>query len=152
MAAQQTIVVDHLARLDDGSIVIAGIDGNHEHIAPLRGTPWDTAATTRAGGPFGIGQVVDLGFSRRSGTPPLVEARVVEEESVNPLGRLPDGEDTAREETATDEDEMIDDDDTAETQQKLAAVPEDVGNQTRDRRHSSGSSLTWRRESQLNRS
>jgi hypothetical protein len=92
MAAQQTIVVDHLARLEDGSIVVAGIDGNHEHITPLRGTPWDTAATTRAGGAFGIGEVVDLGFSRRSGTPPLVEERVVEEESVTLLGRLPDGE------------------------------------------------------------
>ncbi len=92
MAAQQTIVVDHLARLEDGSIVVSGIDGNHEHIAPLRGRPWDTASTARAGGPFGIGEVVDLGFSRRSGTPPLVEERAVEEEAITALGRLPDGE------------------------------------------------------------
>ena len=77
MTAQQTIVVDHLARLEDGSIVVAGIDGNHEHIAPLRGLPWDTAATTRGGGPFGIGVAVDLGFSRRSGSQPLVEQREV---------------------------------------------------------------------------
>src|SRR2546429_2692004 len=75
MTAQQTIVVDHLARLEDGSIVVAGIDGNHEHIAPLRGSPWDTAATTRAGGPFGIGVAVDIGFSPRRGAPPLVEER-----------------------------------------------------------------------------
>src|SRR2546421_1342549 len=92
MTPQQMIVVDHLARLDDGSVVVAGIDGNHEHIAPLRGAPWDTAATARGGGPFGIGQAVDLGFSRRVGTPPLVEERQVEEDRVAPLGRLPDGQ------------------------------------------------------------
>ena len=92
MTASQMIVVDHLARLDDGSVVVAGIDGNHEHIAPLRDTPWDTAATTRAGGPFGIGETVDIGFSRRSGTPPLVEEREVEEANVTGLGRLPDGQ------------------------------------------------------------
>jgi len=92
MSAQQIIVVDHLARLEDGSVVVAGIDGNHEHVAPLRGSPWDTAATARAGGPFGIGVAVDLGFSRRSGTPPLVEEREVEEARVAALGRLPDGQ------------------------------------------------------------
>ena len=47
MSASQIIVVDHLARLDDGTIVVAGIDGNHEHIAPRRGSAWDTDATTR---------------------------------------------------------------------------------------------------------
>src|ERR687892_609945 len=62
MTAQQMIVVDHLARLDDGSVVVAGIDGNHEHIAPLRETPWDTAATTRGGGPFGVGGTVCPGW------------------------------------------------------------------------------------------
>ena len=93
MTAQQMIVVDHLARLDDGSVVVAGIDGNHEHIAPApgdrRGTP---TPPTRGGGPFGIGETVDIGFSRRSGKPPLVEEREVEEANVAALGRLPDGE------------------------------------------------------------
>jgi hypothetical protein len=92
MAPQQTIVVDHLARLDDGSVVVAGINAEHEHIAPFRGTAWDTAATSRGGGPFDIGQAVDLGFSRRSGTPPLVEQREIEEANVTPFGRLPDGD------------------------------------------------------------
>ena len=92
MAPQQIIVVDHLARLEDGSVVVAGIDGNHEYIAPLRAAPWDTAATTRGGGPFGIGETVDIGFSRRSGTPPLVEEREIEEGAVTALGRLPDGD------------------------------------------------------------
>ena len=92
MTAQQTIVVDHLARLEDGSIVVAGIDGRHEHLAPLTGGPWGSAATTRGGGPFGIGVAVDIGFSRRSGTPPLVEEREVDESGITELGRLPDGE------------------------------------------------------------
>ncbi len=92
MTASQMIVVDHLARLDDGSVVVAGIDGNHEHIAPLRESQWDTAATTRGGGPFGIGETVDIGFSRRSGKPPLVEEREVEEANLAGLGRLPDGD------------------------------------------------------------
>ena len=92
MTPQQMIVVDHLARLEDGSVVVAGIDGNHEHIAPLRASPWDTAATARGGGPFGIGETVDIGFSRRSGAPPLVEEREVEEGNITALGRLPDAE------------------------------------------------------------
>ena len=91
------IVVDHLARLDDGSVVVAGIDGRHEHIAPLCSSSsgpsaWGTAATTRGGGPFGIGETVDLGFSRRSGTPPAVEERDVEQTNLRNLGRLADGD------------------------------------------------------------
>src|SRR5437763_17154160 len=92
MAAQQTIVIDHLARLEDRSVVVAGIDGRHEHIAPRRAGPWDTAATARGGGPFDIGMAVDIGFSRRSGTPPLVEEREVDESGITALGRLPDGQ------------------------------------------------------------
>src|SRR5439155_1485454 len=87
MAAQQTIVVDHLARLEDGSVVVAGIDGRHEHIAPRRVGPWDTAATARGDGPFDIGMAVDIGFSRRSGTPPLVEEREVDEPGITALRR-----------------------------------------------------------------
>jgi hypothetical protein len=92
MAPQQTIVVDHLARLDDGSVVVAGINADHEHIAPVRGMPWDTAATSRGGGPFDVGETVDLGFARRSGKPPLVEEREIEEANVAAFGRLPDGD------------------------------------------------------------
>lgn len=92
MSASQIIVVDHLARLDDGTITVAGIDGNHEHIAPRRGSAWDTDATTRRNGPFGIGETVDLGFSRRSGKPPTVEEREIEEGNLARLGRLPDGQ------------------------------------------------------------
>jgi len=96
----QTIVVDHLGRLDDGTVVVAGIDGAHEHIAirrrghpdPGRPSPWDTAATTRAGGPFGVGELVDIGFSRRIGMPPAVEEREVEGSALRPLGRLADGD------------------------------------------------------------
>src|SRR5919205_1289464 len=92
MTAQQVIVVDHLARLDDGSVVVAGIDGNHDHIAPLRTTAWDTAATTRGGGPFGIGETVDMGSPPGGGPPPVVEERRVEEGRFPRLGRLRDGE------------------------------------------------------------
>lgn len=92
MTTAQTIVVDHLARLDDGSVAVAGIDDRHEHIAPRRSSSWDTACTTRAGGPFGVGELVDLGFSRRAGTPPAVEEREVEEASLRRLGRLSDGD------------------------------------------------------------
>jgi hypothetical protein len=88
----QTIVVDHLGRLDDGTVVVAGIDGAHEHIAPRRPSPWNTAATTRAGGPFGIGELVDIGFARRIGAPPAVEEREVEDSALRPLGRLADGD------------------------------------------------------------
>lgn len=92
MTTAQTIVVDHLARLDDGSVGVAGIDGAHEYIAPLRAGPWDTACTTRAGGPFGVGEMVDLGFARRRGVPPAVEERDVDEDAVRRLGRLTDGD------------------------------------------------------------
>ena len=92
MTTAQTIVVDHLARLDDGSVGVAGIDGSHEHIAPMRAAPWGTASTARAGGPFGVGHMVDLGFARRRGVPPAVEERDVDEGAVRDLGRLADGD------------------------------------------------------------
>lgn len=88
----QTIVVDHLSRLDDGSVWVAGIDSNHEHVAPRSIGNWDTRATHRGGGPFAIGEAVDLGFSRRNGSPPAVEEREVDETNLRALGRLPDGE------------------------------------------------------------
>ena len=93
MTTSQSIVVDHLARLDDGTLRVAGVDGRHECIAPLlTDVAWATSDTTRAGGPFGIGEVVDLGFSRRTGTPPLVEERTVEHGALERLGRLPDSD------------------------------------------------------------
>jgi hypothetical protein len=92
MSTAQTIVVDHLARLDDGSVTVAGVDPQHEHVAPRSAGPWNTAATTRAGGPFGIGELVDLGFSRRIGVPPAVEEREVDESALRRLGRLSDGD------------------------------------------------------------
>lgn len=92
MAQAQRIVVDHLARLDDGTLAIGGVDAAHTFIAPRRDDPWDTACTTRAGGPFGVGELVDLGFARRIGEPPLVEEREVEEVNLRPLGRLSDGD------------------------------------------------------------
>lgn len=92
MAPARTIVIDHLARLEDGSVAVAGIDGGHEHIAPRGKVPWDTSATGRGGGPFDVGELVDLGFSRRVGTAPLVEEREVEEANLRPRGRLADGD------------------------------------------------------------
>ncbi len=92
MTSAQTIVIDHLARLDDGSVAVAGIDGGHEHVAPRRDAGWDTSATSRQGGPFGVGELVDVGFSRRVGEAPLVEEREVEQSSLRPLGRLSDAE------------------------------------------------------------
>ncbi|MGH9041962.1 MAG: hypothetical protein ACRDZ3_17210 [Acidimicrobiia bacterium] len=92
MASAQTIVIDHLARLDDGSVAVAGIDGGHEHVALCREPAWDTAATSRGGGPFGVGELVDVGFSRRVGVAPLVEEREVEESNLRPLGRITDAE------------------------------------------------------------
>jgi hypothetical protein len=87
-----TIVVDHLARLGDGSVLVGGIDPAHEHVRPRRARPWDTASTAPAGGPFGVGHVVDLGFSRRRGNPPEVEERDVEEDKVQGLGRVSDAD------------------------------------------------------------
>lgn len=92
MTPAQTIVIDHLARLDDGSVAVAGIDGDHEHVAPRREAGWDTTATSRGGGPFGVGQLVDVGFSRRVGVAPLVEEREVEQANLRPLGRVSDGD------------------------------------------------------------
>jgi hypothetical protein len=92
MTSAQTIVIDHLARLDDGSVAVAGIDGGHDHVAPRHENGWDTSATSRQGGPFGVGELVDLGFSRRVGVAPLVEEREVEQASLRPLGRITDGD------------------------------------------------------------
>ncbi|MGH8999739.1 MAG: hypothetical protein ACRDY7_10155 [Acidimicrobiia bacterium] len=92
MPPAQTIIVDHLARLDDGSVAVAGIDAEHAFVAPRTTSAWNTAATTRDGGPFGVGELVELGFSRRSGEPPLVEEREVEPAGLAGHGRLSDGD------------------------------------------------------------
>jgi hypothetical protein len=92
VAQAQRIVVDHLARLDDGTIAVAGVDSAHAFIAPDREGPWDTESTVRGGGPFGVGELVDLGFSRPTGEPPQVESRLVQESNIQRLGRLSDGD------------------------------------------------------------
>jgi hypothetical protein len=87
-----TIVVDHLARFGDGSVLVGGINSAHEHVWPHRRRPWDTDSTVPAGGPFGVGQVVDLGPSRQRGIAPAAEEREVDEGRVRRLGRAGDAD------------------------------------------------------------
>jgi len=57
------IVVNHLTRMQQGYLCVAGLDVNTgEHVRPvLPGQRLPTSLLTRYGGPFDMGVIVDLG-------------------------------------------------------------------------------------------
>jgi len=69
------IVVNHLTRMQPGYICVAGIDPESDrHVRPvLAGRRLNTSLLVKAGGPFDIGAVVDLGETQHQGSPPETE-------------------------------------------------------------------------------
>lgn len=86
------IVVSHLTKMSPGFICVAGTDvATGEHIRPLANRSLRMAHLSSAGGIFNIGEIVDLGKIRRTGTPPEVEDRLFREHELHSVGRaLPD--------------------------------------------------------------
>ena len=69
------IAVSHLTRMDSGYICVAGLDpGSGQHIRPeLANTRVPVRLLARNGGPFDIGNVVDVGPTQALGRSPEVE-------------------------------------------------------------------------------
>jgi hypothetical protein len=84
------LVVNHLTRMQPGYICVAGIDlQSNTHVRPvLAGGRLTTAFLKRHGGPFDIGVVVDLGATRRQGSPPEVEDHLFDATSASMVKEL----------------------------------------------------------------
>jgi hypothetical protein len=68
------ILVNHLTRMSPGYICVAGIDlQTGAHVRPVGYGRLSAGLLTAYGGPFDIGQVVDLGRVVHAGKPPEIE-------------------------------------------------------------------------------
>jgi hypothetical protein len=89
------IVMNHITRMGDGRICIAGIDPDTaDHIRPttLREDPITRALLRAEGGPLAIGAEVDLGEIEPDGSPPEVEDHLFQTAELEHVRDLPDGE------------------------------------------------------------
>ncbi len=83
------IVVNHLTRMQQGYICVAGVDESKQHIRPVHiGARLGTHLLRRRGGPFDIGAVVDLGPVQARPTPPEVEDHVFSEFRAQRVGDM----------------------------------------------------------------
>jgi hypothetical protein len=68
------IVVNHLTRMSLGFICVAGLDvETSAHVRPVTGDRLSKRLLTRHGGPFDVGEIVDLGRTYHVGRAPEVE-------------------------------------------------------------------------------
>ena len=88
------IIVTHLARMDRGSIGVAGVDvRNRAAIRPVvQYGRLDASFLDIHGGPFGMGAVVDLGETWRCGEPPHIEECGFEPSQARKVGEMPPDE------------------------------------------------------------
>jgi putative nucleic acid modification protein with dual OB domain len=85
------IVVNHLTRMAPPRICIAGIDlETDRHVRPIT-PPWDPLTRDHLaeyGGPFRIGEIVDLGDARAMPNPPETEDHGFRTDAASSTGRL----------------------------------------------------------------
>ncbi len=87
------IVVSHLTRMQKGFICVAGVDlATRQHVRPMLRSQMHKAMLSRHGGPFDIGRIVDLGWTRYSGTRPETEDYLFHASEVRVLGDMAGGE------------------------------------------------------------
>jgi hypothetical protein len=83
------VVVNHLTRMGEGLVCVAGIDPTTGmHIRPLTNRALRLKHVAGQGGVFNIGEVVDLGPVKHSGSPPEVEDREFREHLLHSAGRI----------------------------------------------------------------
>lgn len=76
------IVVNHLTRMSPGRICVAGIDvSSRQHVRPVVSEGLATYLLQRNGGPFDMGNIVDLGFTIPQPRIPKVEDHSFYEEN-----------------------------------------------------------------------
>jgi hypothetical protein len=83
------IVVNHLTRMQPGYICVAGIDPKSgRHVRPVLAGRLGTDLLAKAGGPFDIASVVDLGPTQYQGTAPETEDHLFAPTNVAIVGEL----------------------------------------------------------------
>ena len=81
------IVINHLTRMQKGCICVAGIDlATGQHVRPLLRSALRKDICARYGGPFDIGRLVDLGWTRYIGTRPETEDYLFHQSEVRSIG------------------------------------------------------------------
>ncbi len=76
--------------MQKGHICVAGVDlATGQHVRPMLRSPLRTALLTRHGGPFDIGRVIDLGWTKYIGTRPETEDYLFHQSEVRCVGDMP---------------------------------------------------------------
>jgi hypothetical protein len=86
------IVVNHLTRMQQGYICVAGVDiQNYQHVRPiLAGTRLGTNLLARNGGPFDMAVVVDLGKLTPNPQRPEIEDHIFSPSSLRKMRTFPE--------------------------------------------------------------
>lgn len=83
------IVVNHLTRMQKGFICVAGVElATERHVRPMLQSQMRTRFLARYGGPFEIGEIVDLGWTKPIGEPPAVEDHLFHRSEARRAGDL----------------------------------------------------------------
>jgi Dual OB-containing domain len=84
------IVINHLTRMEKGYICVAGIcPSTRAHVRPVTpGKRLTSDIAHKAGGPFRIGSVVELGPTKICGVPPLIEDVEFNPANAHSIGQL----------------------------------------------------------------
>lgn len=84
------IIISHLTRMQKGFICVAGVDlATGRHVRPVLRSQMRKELLTRYGGPFDMGRIVDLGWTKHVGTPPETEDCLFHRSEVRALGDMP---------------------------------------------------------------
>jgi hypothetical protein len=84
------ILVNHLTRMQSGTICFAGIDlRSWRHIRPVVGHPLPASLLAERGGPLALGQLVDLGETKFCGKVPEIEDRHFQPEGMKVIRSAP---------------------------------------------------------------
>jgi hypothetical protein len=84
------LVINHLTRMQKGFICVAGIDlATGQHVRPLLQSQMRKDMLARHGGPFDMGCVIDLGWTKYIGTRPETEDYLFHRSEARCLGSMP---------------------------------------------------------------
>ena len=84
------IVITHLTRMQKGFICVAGVDlVTSQHVRPMSRSQMRKEMLARYGGPFDIGNIVDLGWTKWIGAAPELEDYLFHRDEARSLGEMP---------------------------------------------------------------
>ncbi len=87
------LVVNHLTRMRKGFICVAGVDlATGQHVRPLLQSQMRKDMLARYGGPFDMGAVIDLSWTKYIGTRPETEDYLFHRSEVRSIGDMAAGE------------------------------------------------------------